>query len=182
MKTNLFIGLLLLASFMAFPTNDTFAQEKKKKKSVKEVIKDVNEKDQTETKQTDLKQIIEEKVTDKNPEQNKSIEFSSQKDVGVVQTHHTYKFGSPLENGRKISKTFYDENGNVTQLNVYDSDEAVEKKEKYFYDQNGNKTEFVLYNSDEEIEEKEIYRYEGNRLVELSHYNSEGELENKISL
>lgn len=112
MKTNLFIGFLLLAAFIAFPTNDTFAQEKKKKKSVKEVIKDVNKKDQTETKQTDLKQIIEEKVTDKNLEQNKSTILSSQKVVGVVQTYHLYKFGSPLENGSKMSETFYDDNEN----------------------------------------------------------------------
>ena len=86
------------------------------------------------------------------------------------------KFGNIEKVGLSKKEIFkYDEKGNKTEENLYNSNESLSKKITFKYDEEGKLIEENLYNSDESLKNKAIYNYDkkGN-LIELIWYNANG--------
>ena len=92
------------------------------------------------------------------------------------------RFGN-IEKGKRTSPNHnkkYDENGNVTERNDYNSDGSLEVKTTYKYDENGNETEKNYYNSDGSLGDKRTHKYDENgNKTERNSYNSDGSLSKK---
>ena len=91
--------------------------------------------------------------------------------------HFTDHFDGSLDR-----KTFfkYDENGNNTEQNVYNSDGSFYYKVTKKYDENGNRFEWNRYNSDGSLNIKYTFKYDENgNAFEMNIYNSDGNLDTK---
>ena len=79
---------------------------------------------------------------------------------------------------KDISK--YDEDGNLTEMTVYNADGEITNKYKYEFDKDGNKTETTFYNADGEMTSKWKYEfYKDGNMTETTVYNADGEITNK---
>lgn len=75
-------------------------------------------------------------------------------------------------NGNLISSTFYDEIGNIREINIYKSDNNIDYKVFCKYDSNSNLVERNTYDIDSNFKQKEIFRYnaKGDK-IEYSYFD-----------
>ena len=94
----------------------------------------------------------------------RDFEYEAIEKFGEVEKGDYYKYG----NNQSL---VFDEAGNQTENNTYNSDGSLDIKTTYKYDEKGNKIERNTYNSDGSIKSKLTYEYD---------YNTKGDWVQKI--
>ena len=88
----------------------------------------------------------------------------------------TVRFGE-IEKEKRLGckEGNFNNEGNLVEMTIYNSDESVRGNNIYVYDEEGNKVEEIAYNLDGTIKRKYTYEYdeEGNKIEEIF-YTSDG--------
>ena len=76
----------------------------------------------------------------------------------------------------------YEKKGNISEIQVYKSNDTLDYKVVFGYDQNNNMITDTDYNPDETIAEKIVYKYdEFGRVLKQFNYEEDGKLDSKFT-